>query len=126
MSLFGREREAVLGALDAAQDKLDQADVAGANAAIAEVRTAISGIPEAVEDVRAIIAEMKDAPDWLRKLAEAGQADAEKALLAIGHYGELAQKLSNIVAGLRDGRWIEAQNVRFTPDGISGRVRIVP
>ena len=59
---------------------------------------------DAVGDAHAIIEGMKDAPDWLHALAKAGQADADKVLAVLGHYGTLGVKLNALLADLREGR----------------------
>jgi Cu2+-containing amine oxidase len=102
--MLGKERAALVAALDAATEKIAQADVAGANAAIADLRVILFAIPDMVNDAHGIIEGMKDAPDWLHALAKAGQADADKVLAVLGHYGTLGVKLNALLADLREGR----------------------
>ena len=75
---------------------------------------------DTVQDIDAIVEGMKDAPEWVKALILAFQADADKALAAIGHYGELAQKLSALVVMMRDGKHLHVKGLDFGGDTTIG------
>ena len=123
MALFGREREAARETLAELKAAIARADIPAANAAIAKLGKLEDAGLDLLGDLDAAVEPIPE--DW-KKLVAALLAVAQKGVDATGHYGALAQKVIEIVTGLRDGRWVEAQGIKFGPDGISGRVRIAP
>jgi len=77
--------------------------------------TALKGatavVVDSVNDVHAIIEDLKGLPD--------------KVMAVAGHFGDVGVKTSAILAGIRDGDEIVARNITWGPDGIGGSLRIV-
>jgi hypothetical protein len=96
-------------------DRLDEAGVMMAT------------VTDLVHDADAILEGLKaaDVPAHVKLIAELVQADAEKGLAAIGHFGELAQKLTAIAVSLRDGKHVHVKGLNFGGDlTIGGEVWI--
>ena len=116
---------------------------------MSKLSEAIDGIVSAATDLKATAATMKRMTKAMEKtllpevtattktvrtVAETTSKEAlaaikavrEKAIALLGHVGADAVKVGEVIAGIREGAWLEADGVKFGDDGtpMSGRVRL--
>ena len=97
-----------------------------------ETAAALRRITEGMEE--GLLPEVTAATTTVRTVAETTSKEAlaaikavrEKTLALIGHVGADAEKLGAVIAKIRDGAWLEAQDVSFGSElKMTGRVRLV-
>jgi len=120
MSIFGSERQAVKDTLSLAREKMAQADVPGANAAIAQALSLMDKSEDVIAHLDAVVqavpVQFRDAVTAALKLIASPAAAADRTV----------QRVSAAIQTWDDGVTIDLQNVKANDWLLSGAIRITP